>query len=63
MDGSAGTTIVEDTGEIRVNSETIVMVVYFFLRDQFLGFSGSSEPSHVICAVMVSFCSKERRAI
>jgi hypothetical protein len=39
MDFRAGASIVEDTGEIRVNSETIVMVIHFFLLGQFLGSS------------------------
>ena len=51
MDFRAGATIVEDTGEIRVNCETIVMLIHFFLFGQFMGFSGSLGPSHVTCMV------------
>lgn len=49
MDGRAGATMVEDTGEIKVNSETMDMVIHFLLPGQFLGFSRSLGPSHVTC--------------
>lgn len=46
-DGSAGATIDEETGEMNVNSDTVMVAAHFFLLLQFFGFSGSSGPSHV----------------
>lgn len=37
----------DDTGEIKVKRETVIIAAHFFLFGQFLGFSGSSGPSHV----------------
>ena len=48
-DGSAGATIDEETGEMNVNSETVMVAAHFFVALQFFGFSGSSSPSHVTC--------------
>lgn len=46
---SAGATIEDDTGEMKVKQETMTVAAHFFLRVQFLGFSGSSGPSQVTC--------------
>ena len=43
----AGATIDEDTGEMKVKEETTMVAAHFFFMVQFLGFSGSSLPSHV----------------
>lgn len=58
MYGKAGATIVEDTGDMKVNNETIIMAAHLFLPGQFLGFSGSLGPSHVICEVGQIFSCK-----
>lgn len=55
----AGATMEEDTGEIKVNSETVIVAAHFFLDGQFLGFSWSSGPSHVTYTA----CQNQRRAI
>lgn len=55
----AGATMEEDTGEIKVNSETVIVAAHLFLDGQFLGFSGSSGPSHVTYTA----CQNQRRAI
>lgn len=47
MDGSAGATIDDETGEMKVKRETVMTAAHFFLSGQFLGFSGSSGPSQV----------------
>lgn len=46
-DESAGATIDEETGEMKVNSETVIVAAHFFFMLQFFGFSGSSSPDHV----------------
>jgi len=43
----AGAIIEEDTGDMKVKEETTSVAAHFFLIDQFLGFPGSSGPSHV----------------
>lgn len=43
----AGATREEDTGEMNVKQETVQTAAHFFPVVQFLGFSGSSGPSHV----------------
>lgn len=42
-----GATIVEDTGEMNVNEETIRVAAHFLERVQLRGFAGSSGLSHV----------------
>lgn len=44
---NAGATMEDDTGEMKVNRETVMVAAHFFFVGQFLGFSGSSGPSHV----------------
>jgi hypothetical protein len=44
----------EDTGEIKVKRETVIIAAHFFLFGQFLGFSGSSGPSHVTCRRVIN---------
>lgn len=44
---SPGATIVEETGDMNVNEETIRVAAHFRPRVQFRGFLGSSGPSHV----------------
>jgi hypothetical protein len=43
----AGATIEEETGEMKVNRETVMVAAHFLFVGQFLGLSGSSGPSHV----------------
>lgn len=43
----AGAIIDEDTGEMKVNADTINVAAHFFRYDQFLGLSPSSSESHV----------------
>ena len=47
MVDSAGATNEEETGEINVKHETTIVAVHLRFLDQFLGFAGSSGPSHV----------------
>ena len=43
----AGATMEEETGEMKVKEETTIVAAHLCLVDQFLGFWGSSGPSHV----------------
>jgi hypothetical protein len=47
MAGSAGVTIVEENGDMKVNNDTRIVAVHFRVCDQFRGFRGSYGPSHV----------------
>ena len=49
----AGAIIEDETGEMNVNEETTKVAAHFRPNDQFLGFSGSSGPFHVICGQSV----------
>lgn len=44
---SAGATMDDDTGEMKVKADTTSVVIHFLRIGQFLGFSGSSGPFHV----------------
>lgn len=57
MDGNAGATIEEETGEMKVKSETVIVAAHFFLLVQFLGFSGSSGPSQSTCESQYQYVS------
>ncbi len=48
----AGATMEEETGEMNVNNDTVTTIAHFFFMVQFLGFPGSSGPSHVTCRVV-----------
>lgn len=50
MAGSAGVTIVDENGEMKVKSDTRIVTVHLRFCDQFRGFLGSSGPSQVICS-------------
>jgi hypothetical protein len=45
--GSAGVTIVDEKGEMKVNIETSIVTTHLRLFDQLSGFRGSCGPSHV----------------
>lgn len=45
--GSAGASMVDDTGDIKVKHDTRIVAVHFFRLGQFLGFEGSSGPDQV----------------
>lgn len=45
---SAGATMDDDTGEMKVKADTTSVATHFLRIGQFLGFSGSSGPVHVI---------------
>ena len=47
MVASEGATIDDETGEMNVNIDTTNVAAHFLFLLQFLGFSGSSGPSHV----------------
>jgi len=49
IDVRAGDIIDEDTGDSKVNDETMNVAAHFRFIDQFLGFFGSSGPSHDTC--------------
>lgn len=49
IDVRAGDIMDEDTGDSRVKDDTMNVAAHFRFIDQFLGFLGSSGPSHVIC--------------
>lgn len=54
---SAGATIDDDTGEMNVKTDTSSVAVHFLRTGQFLGFSGSSWPSHdTFWSGGLSFC-------
>ena len=46
IDVRAGATIDDETGEMKVKDDTTMVAAHFCLNVQFLGFSGSSGPSH-----------------
>src|SRR5699024_7447617 len=46
MSSSAGATIVDEKGEMKVKQDTRIVVVHFFCQVQFMGFAGSAGPSH-----------------
>lgn len=48
MTGNAGVTIVEEKGDMKVKSDTSIVVSHFLLLDQFNGLLGSFGPSQVI---------------
>lgn len=50
----AGATIEEETGDMKVNDDTIKVAAHFFPFFQFFGFSGSSSPSHVTYMVSMA---------
>ena len=50
----AGATIDDETGEMRVKKDTTIVAAHFRLKVQFLGFAGSSEPSHETCTASQS---------
>ena len=49
MESSAGATIVEDTGEMKVKHDTRNVAVHFFVWLQLRGLEGSSGPDQVTC--------------
>ena len=49
MASRAGATIEEETGEMKVKDDTINVAAHFWPAVQFLGFFGSSKPSHETC--------------
>ena len=49
IDVRAGATMDDETGEMRVKKDTTIVAAHFRLKVQFLGFAGSSEPSHETC--------------
>jgi hypothetical protein len=51
--GRAGVTIVDEKGEMKVNSETKMVATHFRFHDQLRGLSGSSGPSHVTYVLLV----------
>ena len=54
IDDSAGATIEEETGEMKVKQETTTVAAHFLRMLQFLGFAGSSGESHVTFAIELS---------
>jgi hypothetical protein len=54
IDCRAGATIDDETGEMKVNEETMKVAAHFLLKVQFLGFAESSGPSHVTYPSRVS---------
>ena len=43
IDGRAGATIEDDTGEMKVKDDTTIVAAHFLLNVQFLGSSGPSQ--------------------
>jgi hypothetical protein len=55
IEASAGEIMDEEMGETRVKQDTMRVAAHLRLRDQFLGFAGSSGDSHVTCTLSVLY--------
>lgn len=55
IEANAGEIMDEEMGETRVKQDTMRVAAHLRLRDQFLGFAGSSADSHVTCTLSVSY--------
>ena len=59
MEANAGEIIDDEMGDTRVKQDTMSVAAHLRLKDQFLGFAGSSGESHVTykcqsCAALIS---------